>query len=146
MNNVWNPIIEVSVRGEQVEVKELVWTDAMELFKRMTGLATGLLNEQGKIILNKDLILQMFAANEQLIVFLLKKSTGKDEAWINGLSALDFMKLMTAAVELNLREEIVSTGKGLGLAVTSRLGLTNLSVGSLIGSSQTDTPSQTSGN
>ena len=63
--------------------------------------------------LDKDKLLQAIAANEELVMWVLQSSTGKESAWVESCSGREVLALLGAVVELNLSKEIVGSGKAL---------------------------------
>jgi hypothetical protein len=143
--DVLNPVIPVKVRGETVDVRELTWKDYLRAVKDLTGTILKLMGEGGTtLVLNREKILEAITAQEDLVGWVIEKSTGKDQAFINSLSARELLPLLIAVVDLNLSEEVIGPGKELAGRMGAALGLKTASPESLTTSSAPATKAATS--
>lgn len=131
-----NPVIRVpNIQGASVDVKELRWRDYLRAIKELTTSILALLAEPkpagkgqepeseegfsfdlggGKVMkVGKERLLQAIATNEELVLWVLQASTGKDAQWVEACSGREVLALLAAVVELNLSREVVGSGKAL---------------------------------
>ena len=113
--DIHNPVERVKIStGELVEVRELVWKDCLRAVKEMTDTVLELLGPGGgTLVLDKDKIVRALGAQENLVTWVLEKSTGRTQEWVNALSGRDALCLLRAAVDLNLSDEVLAAGKAL---------------------------------
>jgi hypothetical protein len=144
-DDVLNPVIPVKIRGETVEVRELTWKDYLRAIKEATGSVLKLMSESGATLeLSKDKVVEVIGAQEELVSWVLEKSTGKDQAYISNLTALEMVRLLNAVVDLNLNEELVGAGKGLAGRMANVIGWKTASLRPLTTSSAPATTVSTS--
>lgn len=147
--DVLNAVRLVKVRGEQVEVRELTWKDYVRAVKQMTGTILGLIGDGGKIsmdaiVLNREKLTEAIGAQEDLVAWVLAKSTSRDQAWVDSLSAREVLPLLDAVIELNLSPEVIEQGKKLAGQMGEAFGLKKASVAPATISSAPATASVTS--
>ena len=142
--SVLNPLATVQIRGESITVKELVWKDYLRAMKDMTGAILSILAKDGTIVLNREKIIEAITAQEELVSWVLQRSTGKDAKWVDSLSAREFLPLLEAVVDLNLSEEVVGQGKRVAGRLGQVLALKKISLApSTTSSGPAATPSKT---
>lgn len=131
--DVLNPVIGVKVKGELVDVRELPWKDYLRTIKELTSAVTDLLKKSGpngEIELASEDIIQAIARQEDLAAFLMQRCTGKDSAWVESLSGREALAVLTAAVQVNLSDEVVRRGKELAGHMSGVFGLKRQSLAS----------------
>lgn len=112
--DIHNPVRRIDVRGELITVKELVWKDCLQAVREMTATVLQLLGPGGTtMVLDKEKIVAAITQQEQLVTWVLEKATGKPQDWIATLRPRELLPLVEAAVELNLSDEVVKSGKAL---------------------------------
>ncbi|MEW6306273.1 MAG: hypothetical protein AB1705_22630 [Verrucomicrobiota bacterium] len=122
MTPILNPVRTVNVQGEAVEVRELRALDALQFFKLLSAHAGKLVNDQGNITLSLDRLVELVSGVEELARYLLLKSTGRDEAWLRGVSFGESLDVLDAALELNLTEDLLKKARRLGDRVKALFG------------------------
>ena len=117
-----NPVAVVKFNGGEIRVREMYFPQALELFgrleKRLVGVfATGELTtiDKGVLVL---LIVRAIAGSTDDIVFILLNTTELTEDQVKTLGPTAAMRLLQAALELTLNEEVIASGK----AMAARLG------------------------
>lgn len=120
------PEITVTLRAGAVVVFDLPWQDALEFLKKLSGYANQLLAAGNGGTVSIDTLLprlvELIGNADELSTFLILKSTGKDEAWLKGtlkdgggreggLSTLEFLTVLDAALQVNLSDELLALGK-----------------------------------
>ncbi|HEV2207303.1 MAG TPA: hypothetical protein VG167_00895 [Verrucomicrobiae bacterium] len=102
--SVHNPSVTVQIGGgsQVVEVRELVWPDALSLYSRLMAQAKEFLDEKGQFDLKPEKIVAALSENIELGTWLVLKSTGRDEAWLQSLSLSAVLDLATEAAVLNI--------------------------------------------
>ena len=88
--------------GDTIEVRELAWPDALELYNKLLGQAKDLLDEKGQFNLQPEKIVGALTENIGLGQWLVKKATGKDDAWLKERSLSDVLDIATEAAVLNV--------------------------------------------
>lgn len=127
-SNVLNPVVTVKLRGDRtIEVKELAWKDYLRAIKQMTESLLKLIANQknkpanaleiasaeGSLIIDRDKLVQAIGEQEDLVAWVLQKSTGQSQEWVDQLSAADALAILDAVVSLNFTEEVIAAGKAL---------------------------------
>lgn len=118
-DNIHNPITVVRTSsGELVEVRELTWKNCLTAIKKLTDTVLELLGKQQggssiALTLDKEKLVSAITSQEELVTWALMKSTGRDQAWVDALSARDCLALVKAMVDQNLSDEVLAAGKGL---------------------------------
>jgi len=102
---------EVEIQGTLVEVKELTWTEALEFFERAAEGLVQLADEQGQIHLTPDTFRELLRRSHGLTQWLLYRATSLDVPTIELLPIRDLLRLLDAALELNLSDEVLELGK-----------------------------------
>jgi len=117
--DILNPVISVpNIKGETVDVKELTWK---EYLRAMKELASSMLRflEAGKteltlaVVLDPKKIIEAIGEQEAMVEWILAASTNRKVEWIRTLSGREILALLEAVVQLNLSDEVVSSGKAL---------------------------------
>lgn len=120
-----NPVLTVRVRGEAVDIKELKWRDSLRLVKSITDSLTELLakrNAGGQLELGAEDIVTAITKTEDVAGWLIEATTGKPTEWVNGLSTREAMQVLSAAVKLNLSEDVIGSGKELAGHLSAAFG------------------------
>jgi len=92
------PIVEISISGETVQVRELRWPDAIALYERVASkyakMAGGL---------NAELMVALLTESAEVCEWLIEKCCGKSKEWIAERSISEVMDLATEAAVLNVQ-------------------------------------------
>lgn len=118
--------VEIKVAGATVEVRTLRWRDGMEFLKRFTAHFKNLVRYQdGKPVMDLDTeqLPELIASATDLCEFLVRKSTGQDDAWIDDRTPVEILEVLNAAIPLNLSPRLFDVGKATAGAVGAALGL-----------------------
>jgi len=121
--SVLNPVKTVSVQGVDVEVREMRHLDMIGFLKLIHKHVNELADEKGAIRFSVDRLTEIITGAEELSLFLLSKSTGKDTAWVAQLSFSDALILMDTALELSFSEDVIKNARQLGGRVKASFGL-----------------------
>lgn len=121
---ILNPVARVKVGDREIEVRELAWPDALELFtrlgKRITGLlAEGLPPSSSDTAVAIGFGLRAITGSTDDLAFVLVKSTNLTDAQVRHLGTGAALRLLKAAMELTLNDEVLDAGKALAV----RLGV-----------------------
>ena len=121
-----HPVRTLKVDGLELEVREMAWPKALELFKRLGARLAVLVAAQRLAGEESEAYLQRIAASfgeliagaEDLSTLLLQSSVScparpGDTAWLADISVGGFIDLLDAAIEMNLRPEVLARGKKL---------------------------------
>ena len=100
--SVLNPILEVKFGDKTIEVRELMWPDALQFYAKLRAQKKNIIDGEGNLVLSAATILEVVNENIELAQWLVLKSTGKEEAWLNELTMSQMLELVTAALEVNL--------------------------------------------
>lgn len=84
-----------------VEIRELAWPDALQLYRRMMEQSKVFLDEEGRLQLSAQKLLDAISENIELGTWLVLKATGKDEAWLNERRMSEVLDLAVEAAVLN---------------------------------------------
>jgi hypothetical protein len=102
-DSILNPDADVLLEGNtSVMVKQLTWKKALKFFEMLRGQVKGLVDEKGALALDANKVMDAVQGNAELLEWLAKECTGKDEAWIETLTLGDMAKVSSKAIELNL--------------------------------------------
>lgn len=127
-SNVLNPVVTVKLRGGRtIEVKELTWKDYIRAIKQMTDSLLKLIANQknkpanaleiasaeGSLVIDRDKLIQAIGDQEDLVGWVIQKSTGEAQEWVDQLSAAEALAILDAVVGLNFTEEVIASGKAL---------------------------------
>lgn len=85
-----------------MEIKELSWPDAMRVYGKLKEQVDLLMNSEGGIALDRAKIINAITESVDLCPFLVKQSTGKDDAWLNERSISEVLDIATEAAVLNI--------------------------------------------
>lgn len=117
-----------------MEVRELPWKAHIRIIKELTSHVKELLSAQrgpsGEIELDVDVIVSKIASMEDLTSWVMQQATGKDAAWVEGLSGREALIILTETVKLNLSPELVGAGKELAGHMGAVFGLKGVSLAS----------------
>jgi hypothetical protein len=101
--SVHYPVVQVPLReGGFVEVRELSWPEATELFSRLKEQFLASFDEQGNLVLDARKVVDGITTNMELMPWLAMKATGKDPAWLKTLSIGEVMAISEEAAVLNV--------------------------------------------
>ncbi len=112
--SVLNPVKTVKVQGADVEVRELRALDLLAFFKLVGEHAKKFLNDKGDVVFNIEKLIEVVNSSEELVEFLILKSTGCDAEWFRTISPGELLDLLDAAIELNLSEDLLKKAARLG--------------------------------
>ena len=124
-----DPVRTVDIGGEQVQVRELRWLDALQFLQKLAGgieqvAGTQAIGLDGTVRLNADKLREAVLSGGELANTLLAKSTGLPQARLDALSASQALSLLQAAIEINFREELRGKLRGVGAALQGTLTAT----------------------
>jgi hypothetical protein len=103
----------VNIRGEEIEISELRWKDASQAVKGLIGSLARMVGADGAISFDQSRITASIAEQEELLSFVVQKSTGRDSQWIDDLTGAEALRLLGPIVELNLNPETITVGKSI---------------------------------
>jgi hypothetical protein len=104
ITSILNPDADVKLSsGETVTVKELAWKKALVFFEKLEGQVKGMLDAEGKFKFDTATIFTAIRGNAPLVEWIAIECTGKDNAWLETISLGDMAKIVTKALEINLR-------------------------------------------
>ena len=114
-----DPVRTVDIGGEQVQVRELRWLDALQFLQKLAGgieqvVGTQAIGPDGTVRLNADKLREAVLSGGELANTLLAKATGLPQARLDALSASQALSLLQAAIEINFREELLGKLKAVG--------------------------------
>lgn len=112
--SVLNSVKAVKVQGEDVEVRELRALDMLAFFKLVAAQAGKFFNAKGDVVFNLEKLSDLITGSEELVQFLVLKSTGRDAEWLGKVSPGELLDLLDAAIELNLTEDLLKKAGRLG--------------------------------
>ncbi len=120
---VINPEVAVPFKGGELRVREMYFPQALELFGRLEKRLVGLFAASGELTTIDQaalalLAVRAIAGSTDDVVFILTNSTELTEDQVKRLGPTAAMKLLQAALELTLNEEVIASGK----AMAARLG------------------------
>ena len=99
---ILNPVRAVRVGAVDVAVRELKWSDALKFLQSIGEYGNLLFDKDGNFHFTIESLGQIIAETEELSGFLIQKSTGKDQDWINDLDLSHALDLIEAALLINL--------------------------------------------
>lgn len=109
------PQITVPLESGNVVARDLPWQDALEFLKKLSVHANTVLaaSKGGTVQLDTLLprIAELIGNADDLALFLICKSTGKDEAWVRSLGTIEALTVLDAALEVNLSDQLLALGK-----------------------------------
>jgi hypothetical protein len=100
--SVHNPVRSVPLRTGAVDITELSWPDAQHLYRKLTGQMKDVMDGEGNLTISTGKVVAMITENVELGTWLVLKSTGKDEAWLNERSLSEVFDVATEAAVLNI--------------------------------------------
>lgn len=114
-----DPVRTVDIGGEQVQVRELRWLDTLQFLQKLAAgieqvVGTQAIGADGSVHLNADRLRDAVLSGGELANTLLAKSTGLPQARLEALSASQALTLLSAAVQINFREELLGKLWGVG--------------------------------
>jgi hypothetical protein len=120
-----NPVRDVRLGTETIQVKELCWREALEFLQRLATSVACVLNEQGKFVPTAQAFEQLVVGSAELTELLLTRATGRDRDWLAQRSVAEVFALLDVALELNLSEDLITRGKRLAERVRGAFGSSN---------------------
>lgn len=102
MSTIHNPTVLVKLAMGEIQVRELSWPDALNLYQRLVGQSKSLFDEQGRLMLDPQKLVAAINENIELGQWLVLKSTGKDEAWLNQRTLSEVLDVTSEAAVLNI--------------------------------------------
>src|SRR3974377_564253 len=100
MNSIHNPTISVKLQSGEIEVKELSWPDALNLYNRLMAQSKGFMDDNGQLILDAAKVIAAIQENVELGSWLVQKATGKDESWLQQRTLSEVLDVATEAAVL----------------------------------------------
>jgi hypothetical protein len=123
---------ELTLHGQKITVREMRWMDARQFLNKLAAQAGAFFDVQEspetginvKFVFDLPRLIGVIKDCGELADFLLTKSTGQPEAWLQEISLTDGLQVLDAALELNVSEEIITALKktvaGMATAVRGR--------------------------
>ncbi|HXG46254.1 MAG TPA: hypothetical protein VNO52_01420 [Methylomirabilota bacterium] len=122
-NSLLNPTRTIAVNGQEVEIRELRAIDALAFAKLLAEQLSRIAGAGQQLVIDLGKLVELVAASEQLSNFLVLKSTGRPAAWLAEITLADYLDVLEAAIELNLREDLQKKFVALGGRVARILNL-----------------------
>lgn len=120
---ILHPVTEVQVDGlGVVEVREMRWKPALAFVEKLSGLL-GECVKDGKLTVTVDNLTGIILRSGTLASELIARSTSLTAQQVDDLYPSDALALLTAAIEVNLHEELLGKGKAAGRALAKALGI-----------------------
>jgi hypothetical protein len=133
-SEILNPTREIKLRsGAKVSVKELSWLDALNFIKllgdKTAAIGKALFNDEAAVaaaksgdrsMITERLLAQLqnvVVSTEELCAFLFNKAAGLTPQDIADLSFTDAVKILRAALELTLNDEVMLEGNAVAARV-----------------------------
>lgn len=104
----------ISIRGEVIAVSTLGWRDAVALARRLSTAIASVISKDGSFLLTPENLATSISESEGCVQFLIEKTTGRDTAWVESLTAREVLPLLQAIVERNFDREFVGSVKRIG--------------------------------
>lgn len=101
-NSIHSPIVRLQISDGEIEIRELSWPDAIELYGKLREQAEIFIGENGQFVLDPQKLVAAISQNIQLSEWLVKKATGKDENWLMSRTLGDVMGVIEEAAVLNI--------------------------------------------
>jgi hypothetical protein len=95
----------------QITVQEMTWLDMLAFLKLLSQHAKCLIDDVGRLSLDINKIVEIITGAQELSNFLIAKSSTIQPEQLHGLSFVDGLALLDAALELNLTEEVMTRAK-----------------------------------
>lgn len=102
MSSIHYPVISVPLKSGSVEVSDLPWAVAKELFAKLHAQGKAFVNEKGELVYDANKILAAISDCIDLCEWIAIKATGKDQEWINERSLSEIMHVVETAIVLNV--------------------------------------------
>ena len=114
-----DPVRTVDIGGEQVQVRELRWLDTLQFLQKLAAgieqvVGTQAIGADRSVHLNAERLRDAVLSGGELANTLLGKATGLPQARLEALSASQALTLLSAAVQINFREELLGKLKAVG--------------------------------
>lgn len=100
--------------GTTVQVKQLSWKDTNELYQRLKDQLKAMAGGSGNLVFDANKTLDAIGESAELVTWLVQRSTGKDEAWVQERSFSDVMEITAIVVETNLNIVAAAKSKAQG--------------------------------
>ena len=120
MTSVMNPVRQVCVNGEMVEVREFRALEFLGIFKQFNAHLQKVADKEGNLRLTAQNFADVVLGTEELFTVIATKATGRDVKWLETLSLGEALDLLAAVFELN--REVLA--KKLGALTTAFRGMT----------------------
>ena len=124
-----DPVRIVDIGIENVEVRELLWVDALAFLEKLASsiglvVAAQGIEADGTFRLNADRLREAVLSSGELAGTLLSKATGLPQDRLQHLSASQALALLEAAVQVNFREELLGKCRAVGQSLRGVLTVT----------------------
>src|SRR5215469_12840052 len=98
MTSIHNPTYTVN----GIPIRELSWPDAMHLYKCIKDQLQRYMGDSGELKFDTDIIISAITENIDLGIWLVKQSTGKDDAWLSERTLSEVLDIATEAAVINV--------------------------------------------
>ncbi len=108
--NILFPKKDVKLGGGKIEVHEMAWPDALDLFNDLGSMASEFVGPDGRIKPNGEIAKALAAAGKDVVGKILKNSTDLKPEDIQWLPVSAVVLVVSAALELTLNDEVLNAG------------------------------------
>ena len=102
MNSIHTPTIQVKLRDGEIAIRELSWPDAMHLYKCAKEQLARHMGESGELKFSAETVVAAITENIELGTWLVKQSTGKDDAWLAERTLSEVLDIATESAVINV--------------------------------------------
>ena len=121
-STIMNPVASVELAGERIEVRELRWPEALGLLQEISLHVGRFVTAEGRLRLSPDDLPKLIQESASLAEHLILKATGKDAAWLRGLTPAQAFVVLDPAIALNLSPELFARGKAIAGRLQAAFG------------------------
>ncbi len=120
MGSILNPTTPVVVNGTTVEVRELRAVDGLQFIQKLSAYFGSFkkIDSEGTAVAE---VASLTIGATDLSEFLVLRSTGKQNAWLEEISFSDFFDVLSVAIQLNITEGLIKKARGVVDEVRGRI-------------------------
>lgn len=122
MGSILNPVIDKTVNGKPITVRELRAVDGLQFIKKLSTYFGSFQGTTSDVVQVK--IAEVVTGAADVSEFLVLKSTGQPSSWLNEISTEEFLDVLESAIELNISEGLIKKGRGVVATVRGRMNPT----------------------
>ena len=122
MGSILNPVIEKTVNGKPITIRELRAIDGLQFIKKLSSYFGSFQGTTSDAVQVK--IAEVVTGAADVSEFLVLKSTGQTSSWLNEISTEEFLDVLESAIELNISEGLIKKGRGVVATVRGRMNPT----------------------